>query len=158
MTIITPIKEAMARRRACLNTQLGAANEDVLEHLHSIQKGSNICDPKGNRIEVIREPWDWIETDNHGQTHGDNVRKEAAVHEAGHCVSAFVVGSYPEEARVFKSRGAKSYGMFHSLASIHGFSVEEVRRTVEATGFTQEQALLATSCQVIELFAGVSAA
>ena len=112
MTIITPVEEAKAQRRACLNAQLGAANEDVLEHLQSIQKGSNICDPQGKRIEVTSEPWDWIETDNRGHTHGDNVRKEAAVHEAGHCVSAFVVGSYPEEARVFKSRGAKSYGVF----------------------------------------------
>lgn len=158
MTIITPVEEAKAQRRACLNAQLGVDNQDVLEHLQSIQRGSNICDPQGKRIEVTREPWDWIETDNHGHTHGDNIRKETAVHEAGHSVAAFVLGTYPEEARVFKSRGAKRYGKFHCLASIHGFSVEEVRRTVEATGFTQEQALLAASCRVIELCAGVAAA
>jgi len=158
MEVITPIKEVRAQRQSRVNAWYGTANEDVLEHLRSIQRGSKICDPRGKRIEVVHEPWGWIETDNHGRTHGANVRKEAAVHEAGHCVSAFVLGSYPEEARVFKSRGAKSFGYFHCLASIHGCSIESVRRTVETTGFTQEQGLLAASCRVIELCAGVEAA
>jgi hypothetical protein len=71
---------------------------------------------------------------------------------------AFILGSYPEEARVFKSRGAKRYGVFHSLAPIHGYSVEQVKRTVDRTMFDHEQAQLAASCKVIELYAGVAAA
>ncbi len=158
MKIINSTRYLEAQRLAQLNAYLAVDNQDALDHLRSIQRGSNICDSQGNRIEVTREPWDWVETDNYGRTHGANVRKEVAVHEAGHCVSAFVLGSYPEEARVFKSRGAKRYGTHYCRASIHGSSVEEVRRSVEATGFTQEQALLAASCRVIELCAGVAAA
>ncbi len=49
-------------------------------------------------------------------------------------------------------------GYVDSLDSIHSRSVEEVKRTVENEGFTPNQALLAASCKVIELHAGVEAA
>jgi len=155
--IITPTKEAEKQRITLLNAQLGAANKDVLNHLRNIRKGFNICDSRG-KVETTLKPWRWVMTDNHGNTKGADRRKEIAVHEAGHCVSAFLLGDYPTKARVNKSRSAKRTGYFNSLSSINGFSVEEVKRTVESGGFTHEQALLSASFQVIGLCAGVEAA
>ena len=158
MKIITPSTEAKEQHRQRLNVEHARANRDALDHLMRIRMASRMCDPQGNRIAVDREPWDWVETDHYGDTHGANIRKEVAIHESGHCVSAFVLGSYPTEARLFKSRGAKRYGTFDSLSTIHGYSTEEVRRSIADMGFTRDQALLAASCQVIELCAGVASA
>lgn len=157
MAVITPVRDATAQRRARWNGQLGAAYEDVLDHLRNIRRGFSICDSWG-RVETISMPWGWIETDNHGNPKGSNYRKEVAVHEAGHCVSALIVGSYPTKARVHSSKSAKRSGYTETLSPIDGHSVEEVMRSVEFAGFTRDQAMLAASCYVIELFAGVEAA
>ncbi len=147
MTIIESTREVQAQRRTQSNAEHAVDDRDVLEHLRRIRQEFFPC-----------QPWGWIKTDIYGKARGSNRRKLGAVHEAGHCVSAFVLGNYSTEARVNKSRSAKRLGFFNCRASIHSYSVEEFNRTIEAAGFTQEQALLAASFEVIKLNAGFAAA
>ncbi len=156
MTICTPIKEAEAKRSMQINACLGAASEDVLGHLRNIRRGYDIRGTWGT-VETVCNPWGWIERDVSGYIRSVNGRKLTAVHEAGHCVSAFMLGSYPRFARVMLSRNTDLRGYVYQGAWIYSDTVEAVKQSVEDRGFTQDQVLLVASCQIIELFSGYAA-